>query len=499
MWRVPIAAVLAWVMCALPAQAAFPGENGRLAFRDGSVQASGLYSVEPGGGALTPLGPGSAPAWSPDGTRIAFNGPGGQVWVMNGDGSGRTQLTTGFGGDPAWSPDGSTLVFARDESYTECLTLRNLFRMGAGGEAGGVTRLTDGDEDDRLARWSPDGRTIAFIREAWSDSSDPPLYCDVFPFAAELFVMNADGTDARQIGQSGIYDFDWSPDGSKLVYSLFSNELWTIRPDGSEETQLTATSSGPASSEARPVWSPDGTKIAFESGDHLYLMNADGTGVSTLFDTSNAFAGADWQPLPVDTPSSFVRPKAAPQIRVALVPAYQPCTAPNREHGPPLAFASCAPPAPQSTRLSVGIGDGNPALANSTGFMRLRVTVGDARIRLALTNVMRASDRSDYTGELRGEVTVRRTDREPGQVGSTTQDFPFGFTVPCIPTPASSADASRCVTTTSVSAVLPGAVSHGARTLWDVGGVRVYDGGPDEEADTASGNTLFMTQGVFVP
>ena len=160
----------------------------------------------------------------------------------------------------------------------------------------------------------------------------------------------------------------------------------------------------------------------------------------------------------------------------------------------------------RSTYLSVGIGDGNPALARSVGFMRMRVLAGDpgppddsdVRIRLALTNVMRAGDRSEYTGELRGELTVRRTDREPGLIGSTSMDFPIGFTVPCAPTPESTLDASSCITTTSVNAVLPEAIKETRRTVWALDRLRVYDGGPDEDADT-DGNSLFMTQGVFVP
>ena len=54
----------------------------------------------------------------------------------------------------------------------------------------------------------------------------------------------------------------------------------------------------------------------------------------------------DWQPLPVDTASTHVRPAGATPFRVPLVPAAKHCTAPNRTHGPPLAFPSCNPPQP---------------------------------------------------------------------------------------------------------------------------------------------------------
>ena len=379
--------------------------------------------------------------------------------------------------------------------------------MDASGESGGVTPLTSSwESDEHLPRWSPDGSKIAFIRQLYSDSSDPPLYCDVVPCPTDLFVMNADGTGAQTIGDGGIDDFDWAPDGSKIVYSQ-AGELWTIRPDGTQNMQLTSTASGPASSEAHPVWSPDGTKIAFQSGSHLFVMNADGTGVSELVDTSNTLTVPDWQPLPVNTPSTYVRPKSATPIRVSLVPAFNACSAPNREHGPPLAFGSCSPPQPGSPRLSLGIGDGNPALARSSGFVRLRVMTGapgppndpDVKVRMGLTNVMHTADRSEYTGELRGELTVRRTDREPGAIGATSFDFPVGFTMPCAATPASSADASNCSTTTTVNALAPGAIRDGDRTIWALDRMRVYDGGPDEDGDTAFDNSLLATQGVFVP
>src|SRR6185503_16761108 len=126
---------------------------------------------------------------------------------------------------------------------------------------------------------------------------------------------------------------------------------------------------------------------------------------------------------PVDQEiARHVRPKGATPWRVPLVPAYEPCTAPNRTHGPPLAFGSCAAPQPASTHLTAGTGDGSPALARSAGFVRLDVRPGtagapndaDVFIRFNITNVMRAADLSEYTGELRPELTVRRTDADLG-------------------------------------------------------------------------------------
>ena len=181
----------------------------------------------------------------------------------------------------------------------------------------------------------------------------------------------------------------------------------------------------------------------------------------------------DWQPLPADQEiARHVRPKGATPWRVPLVPAYEPCTAPNRTHGPPLAFGSCNPPQPGVHLPDRGRGRREPhACARPSGSVRLDVRLGtagapndaDVYIRFSLTNVMRAADLSEYTGELRTELTFATAPtREPGGLGvgprSTTMDFPFGFTVPCTPTPGSSLDASTCALSTSANALVPGAI-----------------------------------------
>lgn len=70
------------------------------------------------------------------------------------------------------------------------------------------------------------------------------------------------------------------------------------------------------------------------------------------------------------------RPKGATPLRVSIVPAFAQCTAPNRTHGPPLAFPSCNPPVQSSTAITVGSPDANGAAANSEGNVKLEVLVG---------------------------------------------------------------------------------------------------------------------------
>jgi len=107
---------------------------------------------------------------------------------------------------------------------------------------------------------------------------------------------------------------------------------------------------------------------------------------------------------------------------------------------------------------------------------------------------------ADYAGELQASVTIRVTDRLHGSTqaeSGTTQDMSFTFAVPCAPTPADPAGGT-CDIATSADAVLPGAVVEGKRAIWALEPLRLLDGGSDGIAST-SPNTLFATQGFFVP
>ena len=105
----------------------------------------------------------------------------------------------------------------------------------------------------------------------------------------------------------------------------------------------------------------------------------------------------------------------------------------------------------------------------------------DVRIRFSLSNVMRVSDLSEYTGELRASAQVRLTDRE-APVAPDHQDFPLEFDVPCVP--RRPIDKSLCDLATTLDTVMPGAAAEGTRAIWALDQVKVYDGGPDEDADT---------------
>jgi Tol biopolymer transport system component len=122
------------------------------------------------------------------------------------------------------------------------------------------------------ARWSPDGRRIAFIAGASPFTNPSP--------ANSLLLMDADGHGQRELAHwhgSAPLILDWSPEGRRILYQNGDSGLWSTRPDGSGKRRL-----------ARDVfeaeWSPDGHSIVFtvSGGGRLNVMNAGGNGVKRL-------------------------------------------------------------------------------------------------------------------------------------------------------------------------------------------------------------------------
>jgi hypothetical protein len=442
---------------------------------------------------------------------------------VNADGTEDT-LIRGGGGAPAWSPDGSRIVFTQ---IYDCGPFcpsdpPDLWVMDADGSD--PVRLAGTAGAMGPASWGPNGK-IAFSR----------LVDDVH----DIHTVNPDGTDLTRIAGSSGWDPDWSPDGTRLVFNDFADNIYVMDRDGSNRTQLTATGK-----DRHAVWSPDGRKIAFSSwidpGSSLdrrevHVMNSDGSGRARLtFRTTGEFSGDQasptWQPVPY---TGYARPRAASPMRVSLVPTYRPCNDPdrvppngaaNRTHGPPLAYPSCNPPVMFSV-AKVGTADSTALAANSVGIVRYRTIVGvpggvddaDLAITVDVTDVLcrplnapefptcgaENSDEAlpeDYVGELRATVGVRITDRDNGgSAGAgTVSDTDFSVTVPCVETPDVRMG-SACSVTTTADAVVPGAIKEGQRAVWQLGQVTVFDGGPDGDAETPAGEEVFLRQGIFIP
>ena len=201
----------------------------------------------------------------------------------------------------------------------------------------------------------------------------------------------------------------------------------------------------------------------------------------------------------VTAATGYARPKGAGPLRASLAPAYKPCASANRTHGAPLSSGSCNPPVQVSDYLTVGTPDANTSAANSIGDVTLKVGSGDVAIVGSITDVRKKSDLTDYTGELQLKLPLRITDRLSGPSANepATGDTTFAAPVPCAGT-GDTTVGSTCSIDTSVNAVVPGAVVATVRSIWQLQGVQVFDGGADGIASTAD-NTLFADQAVFVP
>ena len=136
-----------------------------------------------------------------------------------------------------------------------------------------ITKNT-GETSDDSPRWSPDGERIAFVR-----------VMDRSHTSAELFIMNADGTDVQRLTNNNVLDIgpSWSPDGTKITFDSTRSGRWEVHVIDLATlhiTQLTSVEDGGGGAVA-PDWSPDGTQIVYEkftddSTRRIYVMSANG-------------------------------------------------------------------------------------------------------------------------------------------------------------------------------------------------------------------------------
>ncbi|HSB65877.1 MAG TPA: hypothetical protein VLD65_04815 [Anaerolineales bacterium] len=224
-------------------------------------------------------------AWSPDGSKIAFNAYWGgdeNIYVMNADGSGLTQLTSEINYDSfsTWSPDGSQLAF-----YSRRSGSSQIYVMNSDGTD--VQQLTDCHPSCISPLWAPVGKKIIFDYDGITDNQ------------SEIYSINSDGTGLLNLTNNAYYDSasGWSPDGSKILF--YSNrdhggmdnliDIYTMNSDGSDPLRLTTNGYI-----ARVAWSPTGTKIAYWQYNGpmgLFIINPDGSDLVELL----------CQSLPIDT------------------------------------------------------------------------------------------------------------------------------------------------------------------------------------------------------
>jgi Tol biopolymer transport system component/polyisoprenoid-binding protein YceI len=233
----------------------------------------GIYAVDVDGSNLTRLvkplresgrwSSDLAPVLSPDGARIAYtrgiatqtSGEPDQIHLLDRSRSPRPKQLTdeSFTATlwPAWSPDGSKLAFTRSEGDSSAIWV-----MNANGR--NPRALTEDDlveqetfTPDEFPAWSPDGGRIAYT-SFLPDGND------------DIFVMNADGSGQTRLTSGPEYDSDpaWSPDGERIAFSR-DGDIYTMGPDGSGLRRLTRGSAR----DGAPAWSRDGRWLAFARAD----------------------------------------------------------------------------------------------------------------------------------------------------------------------------------------------------------------------------------------
>jgi Tol biopolymer transport system component len=202
------------------------------------------------------------------------------IYLLDRFGKGRTKLVgnSNFDGWPAWSPDGTKIAFRSNlhGPYGDYGRIFIVNRDGTGLRQVTPEVVNDYKFDDGPS-WSPDGTRLVFGR------------------SGVLHLINADGTGLISTGVTGDSPA-WSPDGNQIAYMSVNggnDGLWAM--NGSFTTHRLTT---PVQADQNPRWSPDGTQLVFariESGvSQLYKMNADGTGVTKLSTVAKHDSQASW-------------------------------------------------------------------------------------------------------------------------------------------------------------------------------------------------------------
>jgi Tol biopolymer transport system component len=248
-----------------------------------------LMLMDPGTTEGTVLTPSPYPQWdpavSPDGSRIAYRGFYGpeegdyDLYLMNADGTGITRLThNALAANPAWSPDGSQIAFGTSgNGGIPGQVVGRAFIDLTNADGSNLHALTDPPPgaEDSSPTWSPDGSRLAFVRLTDQDGY-------------EIYAIQADGTLPTQLTSTpGFKSYPaWSPDGRTILFQETlqgeASQIYSVAVDGGTLTRLTDATGN----STNPVWIDGGTRIAYvyqeESTNQIRTMNPDGSSVATV-------------------------------------------------------------------------------------------------------------------------------------------------------------------------------------------------------------------------
>ena len=204
------------------------------------------------------------PAWSPDGSQLAFSGEVGgvrKIFLKRLETGDETQLTRGPNDDiqPAWSPDSQTIIFARSRQAGEKLQPGDVFGAFEGGDIWSINVL-NGKEDQTIDNafnpaYSPDGKMIAFDA-SW-----------VGPH--RIWIADSQGHNAQQVSSDTSEDVNhvrprWSPDGSRIVFQNIERTKFNVRVADVAQRKLSWVTND-LFNNLNPVWSQSGKFIYFSS------------------------------------------------------------------------------------------------------------------------------------------------------------------------------------------------------------------------------------------
>ena len=256
--------------------------------RDGNYE---IYSCNADGSNITRLTNTPAdyeawPAWSPDGTRIAFTS-GANLFIMNADGSNVVQKTFANVGalNPAWSPDGSRIAFS-DGGAIMIIDLANDTISYV------PNAVTASDYISPTPAWSPDGAKIAFESDM--------IYPNFYYGASDIFTVSPDGSGLTNLTPQPwhndyVYIFpSWSTNGTKLSVTLLQfpsqNSIAVMNADGTGLTIIKTIET--VYTPTRTSWSPDGTHIAYTDNNNIKWVASNGSASGIII--TNGW-DADWK------------------------------------------------------------------------------------------------------------------------------------------------------------------------------------------------------------